>query len=65
VSRRQLTTDQVRALRAHYSRDLCTCGHLRQLHYTALTASTGACGQTDCGCHAYAWHPQEGDVPWF
>lgn len=60
-----MTDAQARALRAHYSRDLCRCGHFRQVHFTAISGSTGACGDVACTCQHYAWTPTEGDVHWF
>ncbi len=58
-----MTDAQAAAMRAHYSRDLCRCGHLRQLHTSH--ASTGACSEPGCVCQHYAWQRQEGDVAWF
>lgn len=60
-----LTDAQATAMRAHYSRDLCRCGHLRQLHYSRVSVSTGPCADPECLCQHYAWQPAEGDVSWF
>ena len=63
---RTLSDRQVRAMRAAYSRDLCSCGHLRQTHYGYVTGASGPCRRLDCTCDVYSWN-REGDTdcPWF